>query len=408
MAFLKKDGDLFFWSKILLQVFSVFIAVSLWFFVNVDSGGDAEKELSSEVHFLNLSSELTLKIDNERINVGVLGPRDALANLTPRDVLSEVDIRGLGPGKYRLPVKVVLPGVARLNYVKPAHVEISLVRYGERVLPVHVSITEGLPVGLLMDSVEFVPKEVVVKGPEESLSSIAEAVVQPTLKELQKGERLNLPVKLIESDGTVSELLSSPTNINFSAVLRKGLPRKRIPVGVSTTGKPNANYDVASIVVSPSFIEIEGSEKALSSVEKIETETIDLADFKQDRSMILPLRGTLPDGVQILGEASVSVNVNLTLKTSTKLFAKVPVVTRGRSVYPGWTVSPETVDIQVEGPAGLVDSMSVEQLPFSVYVDVTNIVSRQLRVPVTVKMDIKGIKVLTVDPERVTVRAKVE
>ena len=407
MAFFKKDGDVFLGSKILLQVFSVFIAVSLWLFVNGDSGSDTEKELSCEVHFLNLSSELTLKTNESMIDVGVLGPIDVLADLAPRDILCEVDIRGLGPGKYRLPIKVILPGVVQLKYVRPAHAEISLVRYGERVLPVHISIPGGLPVGLLMDSVELSPKEITVKGPEESLSSIGEAVVQPYIEELQKGERLILPVKLIKSDGTEMSMSSEPSEVGLSAVLRKGLPRKRVPVEVSVSGKPDANFEVASIVASPSFVELEGPEKALNSVEKVGTETIDLTDFDQDRSMMLPLRTSLPEGVQFLGDTSISVNVSLRAKTSTRLFARIPVETRGRSVYPGWTVSPQTVDVRVEGAAGLVESISAD-LPIQVYVDVTNIVSRQLRVPVTVKTKVKGLKVVTVDPERVTVRAKVD
>ena len=408
MAFFKKDGDVFLGSKILLQIFSLFIALALWFFVNGESGGDTEKELSCQVHFLNPSSELTLKSDRDRIDIGVLGPRDALAGLAPGDLLCEVDVRGLGPGKYRLPVKVVLPGVVRLNYVRPAHVEISLLRYGERVLPVHISIPGGLPAGLLMDSVELNPKEVVIKGPEEALASVEDGVVQPSIDDLQKGERLILPVKLVKSDGTFASLPTEPPTVELTAILRKGLPRKRVPVQVPVSGKPDPNYEVASIVVSPSFLEVEGPEKALSQVLELETETIDLSDFRQDRSMIVPLRAKLPEGSQVLGDSSISVNVTLKPRTSTRLFSKVPVETRGRSVYPGWSVSPEVVDVRVEGPAGLIETMEAGQVPISVYVDVTNIVSRQLRVPVTVRTDIKDLKVLAVDPERVTVRAKVD
>lgn len=408
MALFNKDGDVFLGSKILLQVISLLIAIALWFFVNGESGGDTEKELSCQVSFLNLSSELTLNSNLDKIDIGVLGPRDVLASLTPRDILCEIDIRGLGAGKYRLPIKVVLPGVIRLNYVRPAHVEISLLRYGERVLPVHISIPGGLPSGLLMDSVEISPEEISIKGPEDQLATVEDVIVQPTIEELQKGERLILPVKLIKSDGTFASLSTDPQTVELTAVLRKGLPRKRVSVQVPLSGKPDPNYEVASVAVSPSFVEIEGSEKALKQVDQLETETIDLTDFKQGRSMVVPLRTKLPEGVQLLGESSFSVNVTLKPRTSTRLFSKLKVETRGRSVYPGWTVSPETVDIQVEGPAGLMEGFDGIEAPLEVYVDVTNIVSRQLRVPVTVRSDIKDLKITKINPERVTVRAKVE
>lgn len=407
MSFFRNEEG-FLGSKIFLQIVSFLVAFLLWVYVNGDIGANTEKELSCDVHFLNPSSELTMSVDSRKVDVGVVGSREAVAGLTPRDVLCEVDIRGMGPGKYRLPVKVVLPGTIRLNFVNPAHLEVSLVRYGERVLPVHVSIAGGLPAGLLMDGVEITPKEISVRGPEEDISSVEDAVIQPTVEDLQKGEKLILPVKLVQSDGESKAMSVNPVKVELIAILRKGLPRKTVPVEVSVTGEPEPNSDLGSLTVSPSFVEIEGPEKAIKAIEKVETETIDLTGFSLDRSMIVPLRPLSQKEVQIIGESSVSVNIALRPKTATKLFSKIPVVVRGRSVYPEWSISPQTVDVRLEGPAGIIDSLASDDVPLSVYVDVTNIVSRQLRVPVTVKANVKGLGVMKVEPERVTVRAKID
>lgn len=395
-------------SKIFLRILSLLIAFLLWMYVNSDMGGNAEKVLSCDVHFLNPSSELTVNADSHKINVGVAGSREAVAGLTPRDILCEVDIRGMGPGKYRLPVKVVLPGTTRLDFVDPANIEVSLVRYGERVMPIHVSVEGGLPAGLLMDSVEVFPKEVSVKGPEDDIASVTEAFIQPTVEDLQRGEKLILPVKLLQSDGDSEGLFTDPTDAELTAILRRGLPRKTVPVEAAVTGDPKPGSVLASLAASPSFVEIEGPEAALDAIDKVETETIDLTGFAQDRSMIVPLRPLPQKDVQIIGESSVTVSVVLRPRTSIKLFSQVPVTIKGKSVYPGWTISPETVDVKLEGPAGVMDSLAPEHIPLSVYVDVTNIVSRQLRVPVTVRTGVKGLKVVKVQPERVTVRAKID
>ncbi|MCF4115039.1 MULTISPECIES: CdaR family protein [Dethiosulfovibrio] len=403
-----KNVDNFFGSRFFLRIVSLFVALVLWFYVNGDIGGNMEKEMSCDVQFLNLSSELTLTSELRKVDIGVEGKRDVIADLTPRDLLCEVDIRGLAPGKYRLPIKVILPAGVKLGFIRPPNMEVSLLRYAEKVLPIHVSVVGGLPAGLLMDAVDLSPTEVTVRGPEEDLASIKEVQVQPTVDELQKGEKLTLSVKLIQSEGADDSLTVYPSEVDLTAILRKGLPRKTLPVDISVSGSPAEGVEVKTLVVTPSMIEIEGPEKAIKKIDKVETETIDLTGFDKDRSMIVPLRPVEDEEVRFIGETSVSVKVMLKPKTENRLFSGVPVVTKGRSVYPGWEVSPQTVDVRLEGPSKVMKSLEDSEIPFSVYVDVTNIVSRQLRVPVTIALREKELKIVSVAPERVTVKAKID
>ncbi|MCF4152097.1 hypothetical protein L2W58_09830 [Dethiosulfovibrio sp. F2B] len=407
MPFFKNVDD-FFGSRFFLRIVSLFIALVLWFYVNGDIGGNMEKEMSCDVQFLNLSSELTLTSDLRKVDIGVEGKRDVVADLNPMDILCEVDVRGLAPGKYRLPVKVILPAGVKLGFVRPPNMEVSLLRYAEKVLPIHVSVEGGLPVGLLMDAVDLSPTEVTVRGPEEDLASVKEVQVQPTVDELQKGEKLTLPIKLIQLEGAGDSLTVYPPEADLTAILRKGLPRKALPVEVSVSGSPAEGFEVKTLVVTPSMMEIEGPKEAIKVIDKVETETIDLTGFDKDRSMIVPLRPVENEEVSFLGDSSVSVKVMLKPKTESRLFSGVPVVTKGRSVYPGWEVFPQTVDVRVDGSVKVMKSLEDSKIPFFVYVDVTNIVSRQLRVPVTIEMREKGLKVVSVAPERVTVKAKID
>ncbi len=214
-----KELDKFVGSKTFLKCISVCIAFFLWGYVNGDFGADMEKEMSCDVQFRSISSELTLDVDRRTVDVGIQGPRDVVAGLTPQNILCEVDVQGLGPGKYRLPVKVNLPGRSTLTHVHPLNLEVSLVRYAEKVLPVHVSVVDGLPPGLLMDSVELEPKDVTIRGPEDAISKVSDVLVQPTLEDLQRGETRALPLTIVQPEGARASLTIQPETVALTAIL---------------------------------------------------------------------------------------------------------------------------------------------------------------------------------------------
>lgn len=401
-----KELDNILASKTFLKVVSLVIAVGLWLYVNGDIGSNTEKELECELHYLNLSSELTLSVENQTVQVGVSGSREGLSSLKPEDVLCDIDLKGLNSGKYRLPVRVILPGAMKLEYVRPANIEFSVFKYAEKVLPVRISMSESLPPGVLIDRVEFSPEEVTVRGLENKISHLEEVVVSPSVEELKKGGVLTLPIKLIQSDGNDLNLTVSPSNVDLIAVLRKGFPRKTVPVEVPLVGEVDENYTIGGVVVTPSSVEIEGPEEDLVEIKKIKTETVDLRKIKESKSMILPVKLDKKfSDVNLTENKTVMVKLILKHKTSTRLLSRIPVEIKGRSVYPDWDMYPESVNIKIEGPLSVMKGLKSEDIPLSAYVDVTNIVSRELKVPVTIKTKSKKIRVISVSPARVTVKA---
>lgn len=401
-----KELDSILASKNFLKVISLIIAVGLWLYVNGDIGSHTEKELECNLQYLNLSSELTLSVEEQMVQVGVSGPRERLSSLKPEDILCDVDLKGLNSGKYRMPVRVVLPGTLKLKYVRPANIEFSILRYAEKVLPVHISMVENLPSGVLIDSVEFSPKEVTVRGPETKISLLEKVVVSPSVEELKGGGVLTLPVKLIQLDGDDLNLTVFPSNVDLSAVLRKGLPRKTVPVDVPLVGEVDENYTIGGVVITPSSVEIEGPENQLLEIKKIQTDSIDIRKIKESKSVVVPVKLDKKfNDVSFTENKTVMVKLILKDKTSNRLLSRIPIEIKGRSVYPGWEMYPKSVNIKIEGPLSVMKKLQSEDIPLSAYVDVTNIVSRELKVPVTVKTKFKKIRVISVNPARVTVKA---
>ena len=91
-----------------------------------------------------------------------------------------------------------------------------------------------------------------------------------------------------------------------------------------------------------------------------------------------------------------------------RLFAKIPVRLAGRSVYPGWRVEPSEVNVILQGPPSALDSAEAEGSPLDVFVDVTNLVSQKITVPVKVTLRARGATLAEIDPPNVTVYALTE
>ena len=86
----------------------------------------------------------------------------------------------------------------------------------------------------------------------------------------------------------------------------------------------------------------------------------------------------------------------------------MPVRLSGRSVYPGWRVEPSEVSVILEGSPSDLDAAEAKGSPIDVYVDVTNLVSQKITVPVKTTLRAKGVSLADIDPPNVTVYALTE
>ncbi|WMI70511.1 CdaR family protein [Aminobacterium sp. MB27-C1] len=391
-----------------LRIISIVIAVLLWFYVSGDRANEIVKTFRCQVDFLNVPSQTILKPETKTVEVSVSGSRRVLDSLQQGSILCEVDTKGLSLGKYRLAVRAIVPKDVKVVGINPSQIALEMIRYVDRLVPVEVVVKEGLPSGIYLESVHIMPKDVTVKGIEKDLARIESVRISPTLEQLKSGEEITLPVEIVKSQPFEDEVTIDPGQIKVTAVLAQGLPKKKVPVNVQVIGEPDSDYSVKAIVVEPSEVEVEGPYPRLGKVTRLETETIDITGLAQEQSMIVPLKPLDDSLLKYTGASSVRVNILLKPYTVSKLLTNVGVEVEGNSIYPGWSVEPNTVNITIEGIPSEIEKISETDFPIQPYVNVTNIVSRKLMVPVQIRNTSSSIRVVKVDPSRVTVRAEVE
>jgi|LSQX01.1.fsa_nt_gb YbbR domain-containing protein len=396
-------------SPMFLRVMAVVIAFAFWFYASGSRTTETTRSLSVPLEYLNVPPQTTMKGAVKEVEIVLSGTPGVLSSLSPEAVVCEVDARGLGVGKYRLAVRAIAPKDVKLVDVVPTHVDIELLRYIDRLIPVEVAVEKGLPPGLFLDMVEIVPKDVSVKGSEKDLAKIGSARISPTLDDLKAGGELSLPVEIVKSEEFEDEVSFEPKRVKFRAVLAEGVPKKNVPVNARIIGKPLEDFRLKAVVVEPALVAVEGPLAKLERVTKVDTETIDITDIAKEQNMVIPLRSPDDPLVKIVGAPSVRVNVLLTPFTVTRLVSRVAVEVEGRSVYPKWKVEPPSVNITVEGVPSEVNSLDEKELLIQPFVNVTNVVSRRLTVPVQVRNRTEGkLKVVRVEPSNITVIADVQ
>ncbi len=392
-------------TRWLLRVVSIALALTLWFFVGWDGSDSRTKELTVPLRYLDIPDGYSISNRVHNITVLMEGNVELLALLDRNAVTASVSLQELRPGKYRLPVHVDSPERVRILDHSPQVVEFELYRIIERSLKPTLEITDEVPGGISVTEVVFQPLEVVIKGSETEVMAVRRAVVRSTLENLITHGTQDLPVVLLGEDGTeIAGLDSLPKQVQISVRVAETLEEIRVPVNVPVHGTPGNGLNVDAVVVSPDVVTLRGTGAALANITEVTLNPIDVTGHTEDMVVDIPLDAPAP-GITIANADSVRVQVRLHSTVETRTFAGVPIAVSGRGAFADWATSPAGANVMVERSVTATEPFDMSKPPFELYVDVTNVVTDHLVLPVLVRNLRDGMRVIRIEPQQVTVSA---
>ena len=394
-------------SKIFLQVFSLMVASVLWFFVVGGRDESVIKEFDVRLEFSNPPSNLLVTPSVRTVVVTVKGERRAVAAMKPDSIVTDVDLAGLKAGQVQLPVRVSGPARIEIVSVSPTSVKIDLSQLLERQVLVRVETPKDMPEGYTLRDQTVEPERVTVRGRQNEIGALTHVVVRPTLAQLEAGGPWNLTVQLPR--GFWGNLDAVPATVKVFGKFQKGLPELPAAVKLDTTGELPENLMIKNVEISPPTVSVTGTEGFTGKVPDLHTEPLNLDGLTETTSV--KLRVVPPASpFQLVGEKSVQVSVTMGPRQEEKVFESVPLEIRqeGTSPFDGWIADPDRVTVRVQFEQNKSSDVTLEKLKALAYVDVTNVVTRNIRVPVRLEYDssIPGISSVTVEPATVRVIAK--
>jgi YbbR domain-containing protein len=179
-----------------------------------------------------------------------------------------------------------------------------------------------------------------------------------------------------------------------------------IPVEVSVVGTPAEGYELDTVKVIPSSVSIKGKSTEVKKMTSLVLPPVDISGLDQNLNLMLPLQPAEMDpDVEISGPERARVEIYIRKKISNKTFNSVGVMTEGKAQGKEWKITPQSVKLTIQGTKSDIDALQSGSVPCDLYVDVSNIVSKQLTLPVLVKNLRPEYTVLKIEPEQVTVTA---
>jgi YbbR domain-containing protein len=232
-----------------------------------------------------------------------------------------VDVSGVTPGsgKVSLPVNVEATGGISVLSWTPARVTVQLDELITRD-DVPVQIDYGTPPdGFEVGTVVIDPPTVSVSGPASVVDQVAavhgDVLIQATGLSVDQDVLLT-PIDQVGN--TVSPINVVPRTARVTIPVFENRKSRTVPVRPVITGSPAAGFEVASIVVEPTAVTIEGGAEQLSELAEADTDPVSVTGASSTVNMTVGL--DLPAGLVPLGDDSIHVTVTLRPVTATRTF----------------------------------------------------------------------------------------
>ena len=391
-----------------LGLFTVSLAISLilWAFVAWDGNSDGTRTVSATIEYPNLQRGYSMFDNTRKVEIRLIGRINALSRVEQGDITARVDLQGLQPGKYSLPINISVPPFVRVRSWQPSTADVEIYRHVERTVPLSYRLEGSLPEGMVVSSVSIVPKEVVISGPESDVLAVqnVEAVI-PAAK-IQEGGNIQVPVSAANASGNAQRVTVTPQQVDASVQLESEILGESIPVEVSVVGSPAEGYELESVRVIPQTVSIRGKSTAVKKMTSLVLPPVDITGLDQNLNLMLPLQPVdMTSEVEISGPERARVEITIRKKITEKTYNNVGIMTEGRAQGKEWKISPLSAKLTIRGTKADIDAITPGSVPCELYVDLSNIVSKQLTLPVLVKNLRSEFEIVRIEPQQVTVTA---
>lgn len=387
-----------FTNNLAVKIVSVFFAMLLWGYVLTDQKpmraitlADVPTSFEGEAELL--AQSLCVRGNRQELlkNVSVT-VRAQIMNytyITPNVISATVNLRNISEARtYTLPVSAsISSGLGVVQTVAPATLDVEIDTLVTKTVPVTTSYTGAVPEGYYadMDSVTTTTR-IDIQGPKTDVANVVRAECIVPLDGQSTTIYRTFDVVLYDADGDVVSGDILIGTLPTSTVRVPIYPMKTVPVNVtgSLIGTDNlaANHVLYSAVATPEEIRIVGSQAALDLVDAIELEPISVSGMNAAATITAEI--VLPDGVRVLDDEPVTVNLDVRESTMKQDFAQIPIEVAGLGKGLTATLSLAAVDVSVEGRYSLVSLINRRDVAVSVDVTGLDVGTHTLPISLTV------------------------
>ncbi|MBD5545384.1 MAG: hypothetical protein HDR01_14385 [Lachnospiraceae bacterium] len=297
-----------------LKILALIFAFGLWLVVVNISDPVATTTISGvPVEILN-EDEITgqgkiyeVLEGTDSITVSVSAKRTILDSLTRENIKATADLENLNEdGTVRIRVEsnryneTIDSIKSKTEYLKVSIEEMEKSQF------VITPVITGEPVdGYVVGNISLDENVVRVSGPESVISKIRKVVAEVSVSNMSNNMRTSVELKLYDGQDALIENKNITKNIGNVNISVEILETKEVPVKLSVSGTPAAEYGLTGVITSnPASFLIAGSPSALAKVSEIEIpeSELNVDGAEGEMNMAVNVGEYLPDGIRFADE----------------------------------------------------------------------------------------------------------
>lgn len=283
------------WPQKLLAILIAFI---LWVFV-MRTGAQQPRTLLANVPYEELNLPEGLRVTEGQTTIDIearaLIDPSILDEISVDDVTPVVDLSSARPGVAEYPItipKTRFDTMVRFT-PRPSSVRLRIERYLQSRMPVDV---EQVGEGPLLAGSDWTLSNamVTVKGVESVLEKAERAVIRIDQGAMRPGQSFELPVLVLDADGSPLNVSVEPPRVQFSLLPRGILTSVVLPVQVDWRGSVPTGHRLSDYTLDPEVVTVSGDPDVLRNIKVVRTEPLRLAEHQRSSTVevrVLPIPG---------------------------------------------------------------------------------------------------------------------
>jgi YbbR domain-containing protein len=318
-------------------------------------------------------------------------------------VRAVVDLSGIVSGNHTLPIQIQV-GIspAKVTSFAPLNINVTLENLLTRSFNVQVLMRGEPAVGFQAESPTLEQTSVTVSGPEQLVSRVQEVRAVLDLTQAKESISRVLSLQALDaSEAPISGVTITHERVQVNGPISQRGGFRSLVVKPVVTGMVGNGYRLTNISVFPLLVTVFSTDPTL--VEKlpgyVETQPLDLSNAHDDLDKKLALN--LPEGISIVGEQTVEVQVGIAAIEGSITLTGMPVEIRGLPAGLSAMVSPVVVDVILSGPLPLLDGLKKENV--TVVVDLSTLGRGTFQLQPKVETTIPEIRVESILPGTVEI-----
>lgn len=341
----------------------------------------------------------------EEVTLTLLAPSTILDQLASDSSLIEatVDLSGLESGVHTLTPQVNVSldpvDVVRIN---PATIFIELEPIITESFSIIVTTTGSPAVGFEIAEPELSSETVRVTGAQSVVESVERVAVEVDVDTASETIEQEVTLTAYDADDIpIEDVTLNPETITVSIPVEQRGGYRTVGVKPVTTGELADGYRLLNIFSVPPTVTVFSSDTELveSLPSSVETTPININDANETMETRVTL--DLPEGVNVVGSQFVTVSIEIEPIIDSRRFTNIPVMIEGLAAGYNAVLSPEEVDVILEGPVAILDSLASENL--LIVVDLTDLARGVHSLTPEVRLDNGELTVESILPSTVEV-----